>query len=84
LSCRSNQWYLYDDQGYSYEAESSGALYEDKDLQYLGGERFLNRNMKLRGWLAFRVPETATIARLQFMTGFLGTETAEIMIDELK
>jgi len=84
LSCRRNQWYLYDNQGYSYEAESSGALYENKDLQYVGGERFLNRNMQLRGWLAFKVPENATITRAQFMTGFVGTETAEIMIDELK
>lgn len=84
LSCRRNQWYLYDDQGYSYEAESSRDIYEQKDLQYLGGDRFLNQDMKLRGWLVYKVPEDATIKNIQFITGFIGTETADIMIDEPK
>lgn len=84
LSCRRNQWYLYDDQGYSYEAESSDDLYENKDLQYLGGDRFLNQNMQLRGWLVFKVTENATIKRIQFVTAFINTETADIIIDELK
>jgi hypothetical protein len=84
LSCRRNQWYLYDDQGYSYEAESSGDIYEEKDLQYLGGDRFLNQNMKLRGWLVFKVPENAAIKNIQFVTAFIGTETADIMLDKPK
>ena len=84
LSCRENQWYLYDDQGYSYEVESSRDLYENMDVQYLGGERFLSQNMHLRGWLAFEIPNTATIKRVQFITAFLGTKTADIIIDELK
>jgi hypothetical protein len=84
LSCRRNQWYLYDDQGYSYEAESSRDIYEEKDLQYLGGERFLNQNMKLRGWLVFKVPENAVIKNIQFITAFIGTETAVIMLDKPK
>jgi hypothetical protein len=84
ISCRRNQWYLYDDQGYSYEAESSRDLYEKKDLQYLGGDRFLNQGMKLRGWLVFKVPENATIKSFQFVTSFVGTETADIIIDRPK
>lgn len=84
LSCRRNQWYLYDDQGYSYEAESSRELYEKKDVQYLGGDRFLNQGMKLRGWLVFKVPENAAIKSLQFITAFIGTETADIIIDQQK
>ncbi len=84
LGCRENQWYLYDEQGYSYEAESSRDLYENMDVQYLGGDRFLSQNMKLRGWLAFEVPNTAIITRVQFITAFLGTETADIIIDESK
>jgi hypothetical protein len=82
LSCRRNQWYLYDDQGYSYEAESGSEMYESKDLQYLGGDRFVNQGMKLRGWLVFQVPEEASIERIQFITGFIGTETADIILDE--
>ncbi len=82
LGCRENQWLLYDEQGYSYEAESSRDLYENMDVQYLGGDRFLSQNMKLRGWLAFEIPNTAIIKRVQFITAFLGTETADIIIDE--
>ena len=84
LSCRRNQWYLYDEQGYSYEAETSRDIYDKKDLQYLGGDRFVNPNMKLRGWLLFQVPEDATIKNIQFITGFIGTETADIIFDEPK
>ncbi len=84
LSCRRNQWYLYDEMGYSYEAESSRDLYENKDLQYLGGDRFLNQGMKLRGWLVFKVLENAAIKSVQFITGFLGTETADIILDKQK
>ncbi len=81
LSCRRNQWYLYDNQGYSYEAESNNSLYESKNLQYLGGDHSLNRDMQLRGWLAFSVPQTATITRIQFMTAFLDTQTADILLE---
>jgi len=84
LSCRRNQWYLYDDQGYSYEAESSPDLYENKDVQYLGGERLLSQNMELRGWLAFKVPANTVITRIQFMPDFLTTKTADIIIDGLE
>lgn len=81
LSCRRNQWYLYDSEGYSYEAESGGDVYINNDLQYLGGDRFVNQGMKLRGWLVFRVPENTSVKRIQFITGFIGTETADIIID---
>jgi len=84
LSCRSNQWNLYDSQGYSYEAESSSNLYENKGLQYLGDDRFVNQNMQLRGWLVFKVPESATIKRIQFITAFIGTKTVDIIIDGSK
>ena len=91
LSCRRNQWYLYDDQGYSYEAENDwyndefgGKLYEITDLHYLGGEHYLSQNMQLRGWLIFIIPENANIVRVQFMTAFLDTKTADILINETK
>jgi hypothetical protein len=84
LSCRVNQWVLYDSQGYSYEAKSSRNLYENKNVQYLGSDRFLSQNMQLRGWLAFEIPENAILKRIQFITAFLGTKTADILVDEPK
>ena len=80
LSCRKNQWYLYDDQGYSYEAGSKASLYDDKNLQYLGGERFITLNKNLRGWLAFEIPDDAVVDGIQFITGFLGTESVDIFV----
>jgi hypothetical protein len=84
LSCRRNQWVLYDAQGYSYEAEYGDEVYEIKKVQYLGSERFLNQNLKLRGWLAFKIPETASVQRIQFFTSFLGTEAVDILVEEQK
>ena len=84
LSCRRNQWVLYDAQGYSYEAEYNDSLYADKNLQYLGGDRFLNQGLRLRGWLAFKIPENASVQRLQFFTSFLGTEAVDILVEEQK
>ena len=91
LSCRRNQWYLYDTQSYSYEAESdsfnddfNGDLYEITNLHYLGGERYLSPNMHVRGWLIFVVPEEATLDRIQFITGFLGTKSVDIPVAGMK
>ena len=84
LSCRRNQWVLFDAQGFSYEAEYNDGLYAEKNIQYLGGDRFLNQGLHLRGWLAFKIPETASVQRLQFFTAFLGTEAVDILVDEQK
>jgi hypothetical protein len=87
LSCRRNQWYLYDTQGHSYEAESDwfneeykGDLYEMTNLSYLGGDHVLSQNGHLRGWLIFVVPEETSIEKIQFMTEFLDTKTADILV----
>lgn len=83
LSCRRNQWLLFDQENYSYEAEgTSKTLYEDKQRPYFGGERFLNLKMHARGWLAFKLPITARLKRLQFFTGFLSTRSIDIPLDE--
>lgn len=82
LSCRRNQWLLFDQEYYSYEAEGSNkALYEDKQRPFFGGERFLNRGMRARGWLAFKVPPAAQLKRLQFFTSFLSARTVDILLD---
>lgn len=84
LSCRSNQWLLFDDQNYSYETVYGyKSIYEDKGRPHLGGERFVNPNMAVRGWLAFSVPLNARLTRLQFFTGFLATRSVDILLDTL-
>lgn len=84
LSCRRNQWYLFDAEGYSYEAESDNPrLYQDQDRRFLGGERFLTPGTRVRGWLAFKLPENAVAERVQFITGFLGTKAADIALERV-
>lgn len=85
LSCRRNQWYLFDAEGYNYEAESTYSrdfvhLYENQNKRYLGGERLLNPQTRLRGWLAFKIPKEAVIERIQFITGFLGGKAADFAV----
>ncbi len=83
LNCRRNQWLLFDQENYSYEAEgTSKPLYEDKKRPYFGGDRFLNIEMHARGWLAFKLPATARLKRVQFFTGFLSTRAIDIPLDE--
>ena len=82
LSCRRNQWRLYEEDGYNYESESQVTapnLYTDK--KYFGGDRFINPGMNARGWFAFRVPEQAKIITLQFITAFIGTKSTDISVE---
>ena len=82
LSCRENQWILFDTNNYTYEVETVRYIYEDYGLTYMGSERFLNKGSHLRGWLAFELPQNAKVRRIQFFNAFLGTKTGEIPIEE--
>lgn len=78
MSCRRNQWVLYDDNGYSYDPESADRYYDPQQFRYLGGDRAISPDTKLRGWLAFVVPFDAVLERVQFLDGFLGMKSAAI------
>lgn len=81
LNCRRNQWHLFTQDGYSYEALSeitASKYYTDKT--YFGGERFINPGRNVRGWLAFEIPADKQPEYVQFMTAFLSTKTADIEI----
>jgi len=78
LSCRRNQWVLYDIDAYPYDAITKSSLFTDRHP--LGGERFISPNMQVRGWIAFKISQDTVIERLQFLTGFLSTKTAEFFI----
>jgi hypothetical protein len=79
LSCRRSQWILFDAEGYTYDSATATVYYEGHSRPALGGERFISPGMKVRGWVAFEIPPTAIIERVQFLTGHLTTKTAEFL-----
>ncbi|MEM8857967.1 MAG: DUF4352 domain-containing protein [Chloroflexota bacterium] len=82
LNCRTNQWSLYDEDGYSYEPKSrNNWLYENNGKAFLGANRQLNPNLKLRGWLAFEIPRKATPQRLQFLDGFISGNSVDFSLE---
>ena len=92
LSCRKNQWFLYAEDGYSYEAisdftsemELGGNVYDPDEMAFLGVERYINPGRNVRGWLAFRIPENKTVKYVQFISSVLDTKTADIeLINEI-
>ncbi len=82
LLCRHDQWIVFDKDGYTYEPVkdfSSPELYEKNGKRYLGMSRTITHNMRLRGWLAFVLPSSATIEYLQF-SGGTPTKTVEFQL----
>jgi len=70
LTCRHDQWVVFDSNGYTYEPVkdfSMPELYTEK--RYLGMSRIITPGMKLRGWLAFVLPGPAAIEYVQFSGG---------------
>lgn len=64
---RHDQWIVFDQAGYTYEATMDylhPKLYEGKI--YVGRTRILNPGMRLRGWLVFPLPAESAIECLQF------------------
>lgn len=55
--------------------------YEARGRPALGGERFATSGMRVRGWVAFKIPDGIVLARLQFLTGHLETRTAEFTLN---
>lgn len=79
LSCRRNQWILYDCDGYTYDSDPFQKLPEGLSGQLLGGDRLITPGAKTRGWVVYKLPESALVQRLQFITSILSTKTAEFI-----
>lgn len=80
LTCRHDQWVVFDRDGYTYEPTKDydfRALYESNARRYVGLSRVITPGMLLRGWLGFVLPETALLAYLQF-SGGIPAKTVEI------
>jgi hypothetical protein len=82
LSCRRSQWILFDADGYTYDTEGNSDFFQKLERPALGGERFINPGLRVRGWIAFKIPAAAVIERLQFLTGYLSTKTAEFLLNQ--
>lgn len=80
LSCRRNQWVLYDSDAFSYDTISDGSVLEKRTRPPIGGERIMPPGGRVRGWVAFKFPEPAKPERLQFLTGFLTTKTVDFLL----
>jgi DNA-directed RNA polymerase subunit RPC12/RpoP len=81
LSCRRNQWTLFDPEGYAYDNdENDSKPYECLPGQMLGNHRILTPGSKVRGWVTFKLPTGTTVERLQFLTGNFSAKTAEYLL----
>lgn len=72
LTCRHDQWIVFDSEGYTYEPVKDfnfPELYEGNAKRYLGTSRIITPGMRLRGWLGFLIPASTTIEYLQFSVG---------------
>jgi hypothetical protein len=72
LTCRHDQWLVFDREGYTYEPAKDydfRELYDGNGKRYLGLTRIITPGMRLRGWLGFLIPASTTIEYLQFSGG---------------
>lgn len=72
ITCRHDQWIVFDREGYTYEPVKDynfPELYEGKAKRYIGLSRIITPGMRLRGWLGFLIPTSTTIEYLQFSGG---------------
>lgn len=80
LSCRRAQWVIFDVDGYTYDPESRNTLLEPFGRPPLSGERVIAIGMRVRGWLAYKIPKGCTIERLQFLTGYVSSKITEFLL----
>ena len=80
LSCRRSQWILFDTDGYTYDNDAWGKLPEELTGQPLGGDRMVTPGSRVRGWVSFKLPQNTMVEKLQFLTGYLNTRTAEYLL----
>lgn len=81
LSCRRNQWILFDRDGYTYDSDPFLKLPDSFNGQLLGGDRLVTPGAKVRGWVVFKLSEATVVDRLQFLTSVLSSKTAEFMFN---
>ena len=79
ISYRLSQWKLYDREGFSYEFELRTQFYAS-DAPHRLIEGSLSPGHRVRGWVAFQLPEGATADYVQFMLAYSSKEIAEVTL----
>lgn len=83
LKYRHDQWIVFDMDGHTFEPAKDFThphLYTNGKI-YLGMTRVLSPGMKLKGWLAYLLPENIKFKFLQFAAG-TPTKTVEFQLSE--
>jgi len=81
MSCRPNQWSLFDKQGHSYRRIAIGT-HQYFRTRHQFREQVIGLGQNLRGWIAFSVPNDAEITVLQFKTAYIGAKIANFSVQE--
>ncbi len=79
LKFRLSQWLLFDIEGYSYESELRDQFYAD-DAPVKLREGMIDPGQQTRGWVAFKLPEKAQPAYVQFRTDYLTRKVVNIRV----
>ena len=77
------QWLLYDTEGYSYSSTIMRKFYGDDSSRKLS-EGLLSTEKKVRGWVAFELPQDAKPDYVQFRANFMADAVADVYLDEHK
>ena len=77
LSCRIGQWNLFDQDGYTYQFEYLAEFFTGLPGSRLPGESVIGPEMRVRGWIVFKIPLTATVERLQFLVDLIHYKTVD-------
>lgn len=75
LNYRSNQWKLYDAEGFAFEP-----VWGPTNRQPRLSEGYLTPGTNVRGWITFHLPAGAVPGRVQFFTGYLSGKAADFAL----
>lgn len=74
-----NQWLLFDTDNFAYESEIRNQFYEEDAIHRLK-EGTIQPGQKVKGWVAFQVPEKARLSHIQFQMGYPSDKSLAIQL----
>ncbi|MGB1252912.1 MAG: DUF4352 domain-containing protein [Candidatus Promineifilaceae bacterium] len=76
-------WVIFDEEGFSYDYEIRNQFYEKDKTQKLQST-VIGAGQRMKGWVAFQVPRTATPAYVQFRPSSLNTVAGNFYLPATK
>jgi hypothetical protein len=74
-----HQWLLFDTDNFAYEFEIRNQFYEEDAIHKLK-EGTIQSGQKVKGWVAFQVPEKARLSHIQFQMGYPSNKSLTIQL----